>query len=211
MDANAMQAAQNQPHKFQRWTVGGGYHEPPRYEILDGKIVMMASASEAHIWIAGNVMQAFRNYLRGKRCRPYAELDVHLNEKNVVKPDVMIVCRPETIRKNHVYGAPDLVVEILSPRTANYDLGYKKNLYESAGVKEYWLVNPTDKSVTVYHLVDGAYKLAGVYYDIPADELAEMDDEDRAEILSDIKVSLYDDLTITAQDVFADMMTSYAK
>ena len=78
--------------------------------------------------------------------------DVHLSENDCVIPDVMIVCNSDIIKDNAIYGAPDLIVEVLSPGTEKRDRGYKKDLYERCGVREYWIVDPVSLTVEVYLL-----------------------------------------------------------
>ena len=99
-----------------------------------------------------------------------------------------------------------LIVEILSPRTSKNDLGIKKDTYEKYGVKEYWIVNPQDKSITVYHLKDGRYKLDNVYTIMPDYELEDMSEKEKAEHSLALKVSLYDDLEINVAEVFEGML-----
>ncbi len=109
-------------------------------------------------------------------------------------PDVMVVCDREKIKPDGVYGAPDLVVEILSPSTAKNDKGHKKDVYESSGVPEYWIVNPVDKSIEVYLLKDAKYTLHEVYAVRPDWELANVTDEERTAVASEFRCHLYDDL-----------------
>ena len=129
------------------------YQEEPREELLGGRIYMMSSPTVNHSQIASNIYYAFRSYLKGKTCRPFNDgVDVYLTENDRVIPDAMIVCNKNIIRLDGIHGAPDLVVEVLSPGTAKNDRGYKKNLYETAGVKEYWIVDPISHSIEVYIL-----------------------------------------------------------
>ena len=79
-------------------------------------------------------------------------------------PDVSVVCDKNIIKKNGIYGAPDLIVEVLSPSTLKYDWNYKFNLYEAAGVREYWIVDPKAKIVNIFLLQpDGKYDLGTMY------------------------------------------------
>ena len=93
-----------------------------------------------------------------------APTDVYLSETDVVQPDLIFISRERShIRTGkNIRGAPDLVVEILSPSTS-YDRGYKQDLYARHGVKEYWLVDPYAKQVTVMLLKDGRYEIVAVY------------------------------------------------
>lgn len=128
--------------------------------------------------------------------------DLYLNEKDHFIPDVMIVCDPDKVKKDGVYGAPDLVVEVLSPSTAKRDRGYKKDAYAKAGVKEYWIVSPGDKSIEQYFLQDGQFVLHEIYTIYPDYVLEKMTEEERAAIATEFKCSLYDDLLISLEDIF---------
>ena len=115
----------------------------------------------------------------------------------------MIVCDPDKIKKDGVHGAPDLVVEVLSPSTARNDRIRKKDTYEKYGVREYWIVNPTECSIEQYILTDGKFVLRDVYTRIPPDEWESMKPKEKAEIKREFQCSLYDDLVIRVEDVFA--------
>lgn len=184
------------------------YREEPRYEILNGKVVMMSPRPATnHNRVSGNIYYAFRSRLEGRPCEAFADgADVHLDEKNTVIPDVMIVCNPDIVKHDGIYGAPDLVVEVLSPSTATKDKGYKKDLYEKHGVKEYWIVDVSAKSVDVYHLVDGKFTLAGAHCIFPDWQWAKMTDEEREQALVDIKVSLFDNCVVKLSDVFSRVL-----
>lgn len=182
------------------------YQDELREELLDGELVMMAPASSGHTYVDDNILSIFKNYLKGKICIPFGDgLLVHLTEKDAFVPDVMVVCDRGKIRRNGVYGAPDLVAEVLSPSTAKRDRGYKKSVYERCGVAEYWIVDPSGKSIEVYLLRDGRYELDGLYTLYPAEELEEMTDEEKAAVVTQFKCHLFDDLTIRLEDVFGDL------
>ena len=102
----------------------------------------------------------------------------------------MVVCDPDKIKSDGVYGAPDFVVEVLSPSTAKNDRGYKKDAYAAAGVKEYWIVSPSDKSVEQYLLQDGQFVLHEVYSIRPDYELAKMTEQERAALIMAFHCSL---------------------
>jgi len=182
------------------------FKERRRYEILDGKIYYMAGASSNHNEIKGNVFRIFSNYLRGKKCRVFVDnQDVYFNEKDTAMPDVMIICNKDIIKKNYIEGAPDLIVEVLSPSTAQNDIGYKKDLYEKYGVKEYWIISQTEKSIQVYLLKNGVYKLDRLYQVYETDDLYAMDEKEKSEIIKEFKTSLYDDLIIKVAEVFENV------
>jgi len=184
----------------------GVFKERRKYEMLDGKIYFMAHDSSNHAKIKGNIFAIFKNYLRGKKCQAFVDgVDVKFNKKDITEPDVMIVCNKDIIKKNWIEGAPDLIVEVLSPSTAERDLGYKKDLYEKYGVKEYWIVSQTDRSIQVYLLNEGVYKLDKLYQ-VYADYVLEaMDEEEINAIIKEFKTSLYDDLIISVEEVFENV------
>lgn len=141
--------------------------EDTRYELIDGIAYAMAPAPTLdHQDIAGEIYAQLHNALKGKPCRPFiAPVDVRLPKTNeadaqtdtVVQPDVLVVCDPDKLDRRGVRGAPDFVVEVLSPATASHDHVLKRRAYERAGVQEYWLVHPNDRIVTIYQLVEGEY------------------------------------------------------
>ena len=130
-----------------------------RYELIDGRIYMMAAPAIKHQRIAGFIYRKLGDYLNGKPCEPFiSPVDVVLFEKknkwdksqNVFEPDVFVVCDPEKISEERIYGAPDFIVEIVSPSNSERDYYYKCRLYMQYGVKEYWIVNPETKNILVY-------------------------------------------------------------
>ena len=141
--------------------------EDVRYELVDGVAYMMAPAPAiSHQDIAGEVFRQAANALAGSPCRVLiAPVDVRLPKANesddmidtVVQPDVLAVCDPAKLSERGVRGAPDWILEVLSPSTAGHDQVRKRRIYEQAGVREYWMVHPTDRVLTVYRLESGAY------------------------------------------------------
>lgn len=183
------------------------YQDPVWEELIDGKVVAMSPRPTInHNIIAGNVFTIFHNFLKGKKCIPFADgVDLYLSEKDRVIPDMMVVCNSDIIKKDGVYGAPDLIVEVLSPSTAKRDKGYKKDLYERSGIKEYWIVDPENRSIEVYLLRENRYELDNVYSIFPDYDLNRMTPEELAEIQMEFKCSLYDDLIISVEEVFEKM------
>ena len=169
-------------------------------ELINGQVVLMSpQPSLNHVTIVNNISVLFGNFLKGKTCRPFPDgAAVYLTEKDCFVPDFIVVCDPKKIKYNGIYGAPDLVVEVLSPSTAKRDKSYKKQVYEQCGVREYWLVSPNEKSVEQYLLTEGRLELAEVYT-LPADYLT---DEEKEPYLTEFKCSLYDDLLIKLEDIF---------
>ncbi len=183
------------------------FQEAPRYEIINGKTFMMTpSPAVSHNIVITNLTLLFGTYLKGKKCRNFTDgVDVHLDEQNIVIPDTMIVCNKDIIKHDGIYGAPDLIVEILSPATARRDKLEKKILYEKHGVKEYWIVNPADKSIEVYLLKDKKYDLDNVYTIFPDWQWAKMTEKEKSETAVTLKVSLYNDLVINIKDIFENV------
>ncbi len=144
-----------------------------RYELIDGEAFLMAPAPLIeHQEVAGEVFRQLANQLDGKACRPYiAPVDVRLPRNDeadaaidtVVQPDVLVVCDPSKIDRRGVRGAPDWVLEVLSPSTAAHDQIAKRRTYERAGVREYWLAHPGDRTLTVYVLDNGQYGRPEIY------------------------------------------------
>lgn len=181
--------------------------DPVPMELIGGKVVMMSPRPRpAHNRVLTRIASIFERYLEGKPCVPYSDgVDVYLDENNHFIPDVMIVCNHDIIHEDGIYGAPDLVVEVLSPSTTNYDRGAKLETYGRAGVREYWLVSPLARTVEVYLNHGGVLTFDCVYEDVPDWELDRMDDDDRKNVHVDLKVSLYDDLIIPVRDIFYKM------
>ena len=172
------------------------YKDDVRYEILDGNIVYMApSPTPNHNSVVGNMYRIFANYLKGKKCSVFGEnVDVYFDENNrELKPDLKIVCDPEKINIKGINGAPDLIVEVLSPSTAKYDRGYKRKLYAKYGVKEYWIVSSQERTIEVYILTDGELELDNLYQIYPDYELERMTDEEKEGIITEFKTSIFDD------------------
>lgn len=179
-------------------------------EIIDGVVYMISPRPRyEHVTVSGNIFFIFRQYLKGKTCRVFPDgLDLFLDEKNQFVPDVMIVCDKNKIKHNGVHGAPDLVVEVLSKTTAQNDKTKKKDAYERAGVKEYWLVDTWSKAVEVYLNDNGRFVLNHIYYYLTDEEIAEnnaLPDDDMNKIKKvdkEIKVSIFKDLVVELKDVF---------
>lgn len=179
------------------------FEEKRRLELIGGKVVMMAPASSDHNSIAGNINGIFWSYLRGKKCVPYGDNEkVFLSETDHFVPDFMVVCNPGKIKPDGVHGAPDLVVEVLSPSTAKYDRTRKKDAYAKAGVREYWIVSPGDKSVEVYRTNGTEFDLHDIYVLHPDWQVAQMSAEEYAALVISFKCSLFDDLDISLEDIF---------
>ncbi len=139
-----------------------------RIELIKGKIFKMSPApSSFHQDIAVEITRVFANYLKGKSCKVYsAPFDVRLTKKTllnediktVVQPDICVICDRSKIDKAGCIGAPDIVVEIISPGNNKTELQNKFEIYEENGVQEYWIVSPQDKTFLKYTLnQEGVY------------------------------------------------------
>ena len=175
-----------------------------KHELIDGQVVAMApSAGVNHGSVIMNIARIFSNYLIGKPCKVWSDtVDVHLSDKDVFIPDITVVCNMDIVKGTGIFGAPDLVVEILSPSTANYDKGYKRTVYEKHGVKEYWLVNVDSRSVEVHLLIKSRFEFAGDYSIYPDFLLEKMTEEQKSKIITEFSPSIFPDLTIVLKDVF---------
>lgn len=138
-----------------------------RVELIKGRIFKMSPAPNVrHQRISGEVHGQLWSFLRGKKCQVFAApFDVRLPRKTnddreittVLQPDVCVVCDPAKLDKRGCLGAPDIVVEILSPGNNAKELKTKYEVYEEAGVLEYWVVSPQDNTFLVYVLTNGKY------------------------------------------------------
>lgn len=141
--------------------------EDERWELIDGVAYDMCPApSRQHQELVLEIAAQAHGQLKGKPCRAYvAPFDIRLPKADeadelvdtVVQPDVSVICDPTKLDDAGCRGAPDWVVEVLSPYTAAKDQRIKRDLYERVGVRELWLAHPIDRVLTLYRLVDGAY------------------------------------------------------
>ena len=183
------------------------YVDPPVTELIEGKICLMSPKPRvSHTLVASRIYRIFADYLEGKTCMALSDgYDVFLDEENHYVPDAMIVCDRSKTKNDGIHGAPDLVVEVLSPSTMTRDRGVKMRHYAAAGVREYWLVQPLEKTVEVYLNHDGTFELDRTYAVYEDWEVARMTEEERADLLTDICVSLYDDLCVSVKEIFRDL------
>lgn len=163
------------PARKERYTFADclAWSEPERIEIVAGEAVMMAPPSRAHQEISVALAAQLYNFLEGKRCKVYpAPFGVRLFEEDgdspddvdtVVEPDISVVCDSNKLDEHGCKGAPDFIVEILSPSSLRHDRLVKLDLYQRAGVREYWIVDPEYKSVQVF-VLDGGLLRANEEY-----------------------------------------------
>ncbi|MEW6236754.1 MAG: Uma2 family endonuclease [Candidatus Omnitrophota bacterium] len=137
-----------------------------RWEIIDGTAYAMSPAPNlAHQAIVRNFITFLQQKLLGQTCTPWvAPTDVVLSESDVVQPDVFVVCDKNKMKGANIQGAPDLIIEVLSPGTAKKDRWDKKNLYEHFGVKEYVLIDPSGMFAERYLLgSDGRFDRGEIF------------------------------------------------
>ncbi|MCL2445498.1 MAG: Uma2 family endonuclease [Oscillospiraceae bacterium] len=129
-----------------------------RWELIDGQPYLMAAPNEEHHDISMALSQTLSHFLLGKPCKLFtAPFDVRLfphktnkREQGLVQPDLFVVCDKSKRDGQRINGAPDLVIEILSPGNESHDRYKKLNLYIKAGVREYWIVDPKNLVIQVY-------------------------------------------------------------
>lgn len=175
------------------------WDDDQRWELIDGVAYCMSPVpNRIHQKWLGELHRQIANYLDGRRCEVYlAPFDVRLQDFldasdeetfTVVQPDIMVVCDNEKLDDRGIKGAPDLVVEIISPSTAKRDITTKYELYQRHGVKEYWIIYPNDRTLLIYRLSDdNRYASPEVFGD---DDI--------------VPVSLLGDLVIDMGKVFRD-------
>lgn len=138
-----------------------------RVELFKGKLFKMSVPSAVHQEVSMKLSGELYQFLKGKDCKVFhAPFDVRLLKEakedkdiyTVVQPDICVVCDPEKIDKRGCEGAPDLVIEILSPGNSKKEMKFKYALYEEAKVPEYWIIDPDHQNVLVYVLKDNTYQ-----------------------------------------------------
>lgn len=147
------------------------WDESVRSEIIEGMIYDQATPSISHQRVSGEIFAQLHNFLTDKPCQvfaapvsvcPFASRDSEESEiSTVLEPDIIVVCDEDKIKEKGIWGAPDLVVEIISPSSMRRDSLTKFNLYMKAGVREYWLVDPKEKTAKSFVLEDGHYIASG--------------------------------------------------
>jgi Uma2 family endonuclease len=138
-----------------------------RYELLDGDLVLIPSLNKAHQCASGNLYFLLRLLVNesGVWCIYIAPFDVVLSNTEVVQPDLMLISseRSHIITEDNIQGAPDLVIEVLSPTTAERDRTYKRTLYARHGVQEYWLVDTDARTIEVLRLGEQGFEHVATY------------------------------------------------
>jgi len=171
-----------------------------RYEYIDGKVYLLTSPKTAHQKVLGELYIFFYNWFKDKKCIPMLPpYDITLKRNpdniNVVEPDLVVICDMEENlnEKDYYMGVPSLVLEILSKSTRRNDAVKKLDLYMSTGVKEYWLVNPESREVTVYLFENN---------DIARNETYKKDEEAMSYIFEEFRIGLKDIFQISAREIY---------
>lgn len=124
------------------------------YQLIEGELIMTPAPNPRHQIVSANLFKKLADFVNGKGMGVilYSPIDVYLGRENAYQPDIVFISkdRQDIIQEDGIYGAPDLVIEILSPSTARYDLREKFRIYEKYGVKEYWIVDPEITSIEIY-------------------------------------------------------------
>ncbi len=159
------QPALAQPADRFTWSDYQSWPDEARWELIDGVAYAMSPApSIKHQDVVLRLSIQIATQLQGKSCRLHvAPTDVKLSESDVVQPDLLVVCDPSKITPSHIEGAPDLIIEVLSPGTLAKDLRDKKGLYERAGVREYLVVDPLEHYAIRFLLTADEYDKGTVF------------------------------------------------
>lgn len=159
-----------------------------RYEIINGELYLMSSPITIHQEIIGELLLQLNQFFKDKKCKLFmGPLDVRISGerinkkvKNVVQPDLMVICDENKIDERGICGAPDFIIEIISPGNELHDSIRKFNLYLNYGVREYWLISPMDKKIFICVLDDQRYDV----------EEYKIDEEIKSKIFKDLTLSL---------------------
>lgn len=164
----------------------------------------MASPSISHYRVMRRIVSIFETGLKGRKCEAFGDsVDVHLTERDIFIPDVSIVCRSDIIKEKGIFGAPELVVEIISRSTAKRDKGYKMELYGRCGVLEYWIVSVEARSIEIYIQIGGKLEFNSIHM-LPHDfELEDMTPEEIEEITK-FRLSIFEDIEIDLYQIFGE-------
>lgn len=178
------------------------------YEIIGGEEFMSPAANLDHSGIIMRLGMIIGTHLsNNKSGYVYPDdVDVHFSDGSLYKPDLVVVLKSNEkilAGQKNIYGAPDMVVEVLSHSTRKKDLTIKKDTYEAQGVREYWIVDPRAKSVMVYLLKDGKYFLDEVYILMNEDDLKLLDEDEKADVKHEVPVSILEGLTVPLEFVFS--------
>ena len=169
-----------------------------RVEIIRGVAYMMSPPFTSHQKISMLLSQRFANFLAGKTCQVFAApFGVRLfpkedqSDDTVVEPDIVVICDPSKIDERGCNGAPDLIIEILSPSTKRKDKYLKRELYQKAGVREYWIVSADDKEIETHLFEQNSMKVFGVNDEETPDD-SKLPEVFNASVLAGLEVDVKD-------------------
>jgi Uma2 family endonuclease len=186
------------PQEHKRYTYEDYLNWPDdeRWELIEGVPHMQAAPSWQHQAITFELGRQFGNYFIGKSCRVFtATFDLVISDdtieegksKNVVQPDLLVVCSKSGLKGTGYFGVPDLIVEVCSPSTIRNDKVLKFNKYEKVGVKEYWIVEPEGKFISIFTLQESKrYGRPEIYTEVDK-----------------VKVGIFENLIVDLKLVFA--------
>lgn len=162
--------------------------EDVRAELIDGQIYYQAAPNRTHQKILSELHITIGQYIRSKggSCEVYpAPFAVKLSEKsqNIVEPDISVICDRDKLNDKGCTGAPDWIIEVISPSNSGHDYVRKLQLYMDAGVREYWIVDPVEKAILVYNFEESPFKILSYTF------------QDK------VKASIYDDLYIDFAEI----------
>ena len=180
----------------------------PSYEIIGGEKIMAPAPNLTHSNIIGRLYLFIGNYLMANKSGyVYSDnVDVHFSDGTLFKPDLCVVLKSNEkilAGQQNIFGAPDMVVEVLSKSTKKRDVTIKKDTYEAQGVREYWIVDPWAKSISVYLLRDGKFFFDDEYILFDEEEFEQLDDAEKAEVKHEVPVKILDGLKIPLEFVFS--------
>jgi len=142
--------------------------EDVRFELIEGNLIVTPSPVPYHQWVVKNLLYELERFVRKNKVGKVfdAPCDVYLDEENVLQPDILFISneRIDIIGEKKIEGAPELVIEVLSESTAYRDLVKKKKIYAKFGVKEYWIVDPIEKTLDIYFLKENIFELKEKFY-----------------------------------------------
>ncbi|MBF0491900.1 MAG: Uma2 family endonuclease [Deltaproteobacteria bacterium] len=141
--------------------------EDKRYELIDGDLYMVPAPIPFHQKVIMYLAFELQRFVEKQKIGEifFAPVDVYLSDEDVVQPDLLFISKNRSgiIEEKYICGAPDLVVEVLSPASKARDKGIKKHLYDKFGVQEYWLVDPEAKSIEVLQMKEAGLKTFKVF------------------------------------------------
>ena len=179
----------------------------PSYEIIGGKKFMAPAHNPTHGGVIMRLGMVIGSHLDADDSGYVFSdnTDVHFPDGTLLKPDLSVVLEKNSAIIDWfrgIYGVPDMVVEVLSKSTRKNDLTIKKDIYEAQGVREYWIIDPYMKAISVYLLRDGKYFLDDEYILFDDKEFELLTDDEKAEVKHEVPVSILDGLTIPLNYIF---------